>query len=194
MSNTDASPITTKALVSRGPFSAGQWALEDVTLRVLKPDEVAIEIVASGICHTDLHCGDTPTDQGVPGVYYPRVLGHEGQVNPPRLPPTTQPPAHTRSHQAPATSSAPAAPSRISPPATPSSSPSRTAEPATSAPPARPRTARPSSTSTSSGSPSSFPLLRVPHRISAAASSANPASRATPSSATSASSAWRGWA
>lgn len=78
MSNTDASPITSKALVSRGPFSAGQWALEDVTLRALNPDEVAIEIVASGICHTDLHCGDTPTDQGVPGVYYPRVLGHEG--------------------------------------------------------------------------------------------------------------------
>lgn len=77
----DTSPITTQALVSRGPFSQGKWAVEDVTLRALKPDEVVVEIVASGICHTDLHCGNTPDDQGVPAVYYPRVLGHEGVVN-----------------------------------------------------------------------------------------------------------------
>ncbi|KAB2572129.1 Geraniol dehydrogenase [Lasiodiplodia theobromae] len=74
----DTSPITTQALVSRGPFSQGKWAVEDVTLRALKPDEVVVEIVASGICHTDLHCGNTPDDKGVPAVYYPRVLGHEG--------------------------------------------------------------------------------------------------------------------
>ncbi|KAL0259645.1 hypothetical protein SLS55_005382 [Diplodia seriata] len=74
----DTSPITTKALVARGPFSQGKWAVEDVTLRALKPDELVVEIIASGICHTDLHCGNTPDDQGVPAVYYPRVLGHEG--------------------------------------------------------------------------------------------------------------------
>ena len=67
-----------EALVARGPFSEGKWALEPVTLRALQPDEVLVEMVASGICHTDLHCGDTPADGGVPGVYYPRVLGHEG--------------------------------------------------------------------------------------------------------------------
>ncbi|GME25746.1 putative alcohol dehydrogenase protein [Neofusicoccum parvum] len=78
MANPDTAPITSKALVSRGPFSQGQWAVEDVTLRELKPDELVVEIVASGICHTDLHCGDTPADAGVPAVYYPRVLGHEG--------------------------------------------------------------------------------------------------------------------
>ncbi|KAL1621349.1 hypothetical protein SLS56_009235 [Neofusicoccum ribis] len=78
MANPDTAPITSRALVSRGPFSQGQWAIEDVTLRELKPDELVVEIVASGICHTDLHCGDTPADAGVPAVYYPRVLGHEG--------------------------------------------------------------------------------------------------------------------
>lgn len=71
--------MESKALVARGPLSEGKWALEGVRLRddMLKDDEVVVEIVASGICHTDLHCGDTPADRGVPGVYYPRVLGHE---------------------------------------------------------------------------------------------------------------------
>ncbi|KAI1856847.1 uncharacterized protein JN550_013649 [Neoarthrinium moseri] len=67
-----------KAIVSRGPFSEGKWAIEPVTLRELKEDEVLVEIIASGICHTDLHCGNTPDDKGVPAVFYPRVLGHEG--------------------------------------------------------------------------------------------------------------------
>ncbi|KXH31797.1 zinc-binding dehydrogenase [Colletotrichum simmondsii] len=67
-----------EAIVARGPFSEGKWAIEPVTLRDLRSDEVLVEVVASGICHTDLHCGNTPDDKGVPGVYYPRVLGHEG--------------------------------------------------------------------------------------------------------------------
>ncbi|PQK16178.1 hypothetical protein BB8028_0006g04990 [Beauveria bassiana] len=67
-----------EALVARGPFSEGKWALEPVKLRELRDDEVVVHMVASGICHTDLHCGDTAADAGVPGVYYPRVLGHEG--------------------------------------------------------------------------------------------------------------------
>lgn len=67
-----------EALVARGPLSQGKWSLEPVTLRDLQPDEVLVEMVASGICHTDLHCGDTADDLGVPAVYYPRVLGHEG--------------------------------------------------------------------------------------------------------------------
>lgn len=69
----------TKALVSRGPVSEGKWSIEPVKLRELEDDEVLVEIVASGICHTDLHCGNTPDDKGVPAVYYPRVLGHEGE-------------------------------------------------------------------------------------------------------------------
>ena len=66
--------------MARGPFSEGKWALEPVTLRELRDDEVLVEMVASGICHTDLHCGNTAADAGVPGVYYPRVLGHEGEI------------------------------------------------------------------------------------------------------------------
>ena len=68
-----------EALVARGPFSEGKWAIEPVTLRELRPDEVLVEMVASGICHTDLHCGNTAEGLGVPSVYYPRVLGHEGE-------------------------------------------------------------------------------------------------------------------
>lgn len=74
----DDQPFRTQALVARGPVSAGQWALEDVELRPLREDELLVEVVASGICHTDLHCGGTAPDAGVPGVFYPRVLGHEG--------------------------------------------------------------------------------------------------------------------
>jgi D-arabinose 1-dehydrogenase-like Zn-dependent alcohol dehydrogenase len=73
--------MESKALVSRGPFSSGGWAIEDVKLRELKDDELVVEMVASGICHTDLHCGDTPDDKGVPAVFYPRVLGHEGKCS-----------------------------------------------------------------------------------------------------------------
>lgn len=72
-----------EALVARGPFSEGKWAIEKVTPRELRADEVLVEMVASGICHTDLHCGNTPADQNVPGVYYPRVLGHEGKCQSP---------------------------------------------------------------------------------------------------------------
>lgn len=71
--------IKSRAIVARGPFSQGKWALEDVTLRELRTDEVIVEMVASGICHTDLHCGNTADDLNVPAVFYPRVLGHEGK-------------------------------------------------------------------------------------------------------------------
>ncbi|KAF4462975.1 zinc-binding dehydrogenase [Fusarium albosuccineum] len=67
-----------EAIVARGPFSEGKWAVEPVVLRELRPDEVLVEMVASGICHTDLHCGNTADNLGVPAVFYPRVLGHEG--------------------------------------------------------------------------------------------------------------------
>lgn len=74
-----------EALVARGPFSEGKWAVEPVMLRELRPDEVLVEMVASGICHTDIHCGNTPADAGVPSVYYPRVLGHEGRFQYPSI-------------------------------------------------------------------------------------------------------------
>lgn len=49
------------------------FAIEELELGELRPDEVLVEIAASGICHTDLIC----RDQWLP-VPLPAVLGHEG--------------------------------------------------------------------------------------------------------------------
>jgi aryl-alcohol dehydrogenase len=51
-----------------GPFELRELELDD-----LRPDEVLVEVAASGICHTDLIC----RDQWLP-VPLPAVLGHEG--------------------------------------------------------------------------------------------------------------------
>jgi len=51
----------------------GPFAIEELELGELRPDEVLVEIAASGICHTDLIC----RDQWLP-VPLPAVLGHEG--------------------------------------------------------------------------------------------------------------------
>ena len=80
-----------RAIVSRGPIKAGKWAVEEVTLRPIKDNELVVEMVASGICklqehcidyvltqegHTDLYFGDA--EPAPPFMFYPRVLGHEG--------------------------------------------------------------------------------------------------------------------
>jgi aryl-alcohol dehydrogenase len=49
------------------------FAVEELELGELRPDEVLVEVKASGICHTDLIC----RDQWMP-VPLPAVLGHEG--------------------------------------------------------------------------------------------------------------------
>lgn len=52
------------------------WKLEDITIsRNIKPDEVLVRMVATGICHTDLVFSFMPTELMGP---YPKVLGHEG--------------------------------------------------------------------------------------------------------------------
>ncbi|WP_330455668.1 NAD(P)-dependent alcohol dehydrogenase [Streptomyces sp. NBC_00820] len=52
----------------------GPFALEDLTLStVLRPDEVLVKVVASGLCQTDIHV----RDQHLP-TPLPAVLGHEG--------------------------------------------------------------------------------------------------------------------
>jgi aryl-alcohol dehydrogenase len=50
----------------------GPFLIEDVELSGPRPDEVLVEVVASGMCHTDLLVRDDR-----PGVL-PAVLGHEG--------------------------------------------------------------------------------------------------------------------
>lgn len=67
---------TTRAVVSYGPYQNGGWKLKNITLRPLKEHELLVELVASGICHTDLHFAGLESGYG---VYYPRIMGHEGQ-------------------------------------------------------------------------------------------------------------------
>lgn len=72
---------TTQAIVSYHPVdSKRQWILEDVDLLPAEAKEVIVQMVASGVCHTDLGCGSAPDGTpGFPVPPYPRVLGHEGK-------------------------------------------------------------------------------------------------------------------
>ncbi|KAF1989883.1 putative alcohol dehydrogenase [Aulographum hederae CBS 113979] len=67
------------AIVSRDAARDGGWKIEDVHLRPIKDDELVIQVVASGICHTDLVFGDAPAGSSSL-VQYPKVLGHEGKM------------------------------------------------------------------------------------------------------------------
>jgi Zn-dependent alcohol dehydrogenase len=71
---------STKAIVAREPrFSALSWALEPVHVSETPgPDEVLVEMVASGVCHTDIVLSAVP--EGTFGISYPKVMGHEGTV------------------------------------------------------------------------------------------------------------------
>lgn len=70
-----ASEKSPRALVSYGPLKAGGWKLENVSLRPLREKELLVEMVASGICQTDLHFAGAESGFG---MHYPRVMGHEG--------------------------------------------------------------------------------------------------------------------
>ena len=52
-------------------YSEHDWKLENLLTREPKEDEFLVEMIATGICHTDI--------AGYGGIY-PRVLGHEGQT------------------------------------------------------------------------------------------------------------------
>lgn len=75
----------TQAIVCRAPSGGNRnWALDQVAIAPPADDEAIVELVASGICHTDLICGsasDEALSLGLPR--YPRVLGHEGLSLPP---------------------------------------------------------------------------------------------------------------
>ncbi|KAL4745745.1 hypothetical protein BDW72DRAFT_211060 [Aspergillus terricola var. indicus] len=70
-----AAETSPRALVSYGPHKSGGWKLKNVALRPLRAKELLVEMVASGICQTDLHFAGMETGFG---VHYPRVMGHEG--------------------------------------------------------------------------------------------------------------------
>jgi aryl-alcohol dehydrogenase len=59
------------AAVADGPHSP--FRLAPVELAVPRPDEVLVEIRGTGLCHTDLAARD-----GIYGLPYPVVVGHEG--------------------------------------------------------------------------------------------------------------------
>ncbi|KAK5710186.1 hypothetical protein LTS12_028015 [Elasticomyces elasticus] len=68
-------PSIPRGLVSYGSYKSGAWKLQDLIVRPLQQGEVLVEMVAAGICHTDLHF--TGAETGL-GIHYPRVMGHEG--------------------------------------------------------------------------------------------------------------------
>ncbi|RSL53238.1 hypothetical protein CEP54_010520 [Fusarium duplospermum] len=71
---------TTQAIVSHAPEDGKRrWILENVQVSEPGEYEAIVEMVASGVCHTDLGCGTAPDGTpGFPVPPYPRVLGHEG--------------------------------------------------------------------------------------------------------------------
>lgn len=68
---------TAKAIVCHDTHSNGGWKMEEVKVRKPREGELLVEMVASGVCHTDALFGDLPDGAG-PLAFYPRVLGHEG--------------------------------------------------------------------------------------------------------------------
>ncbi|CAG9936420.1 unnamed protein product [Clonostachys rosea f. rosea IK726] len=78
--NTSTPQSFTEAIVSHPPVDGErQWKLEEIKIGKPAAYEAVVEIVASGICHTDLGCGTAPDGTpGFPVPPYPRVLGHEG--------------------------------------------------------------------------------------------------------------------
>lgn len=65
-------PVSYQATCAVVRESGGPFVLERVELSEPHPDEVLVEVVASGMCHTDLLVRDSRPDS------LPAVLGHEG--------------------------------------------------------------------------------------------------------------------
>ncbi|KAF2851263.1 GroES-like protein [Plenodomus tracheiphilus IPT5] len=75
--------IPAKGIVS---YSQHDWQWEDLLTREPHEDEFLVEMIATGVCHTDI--------SGYGGIY-PRVLGHEGAGRIIRLGSPTQSPLFT---------------------------------------------------------------------------------------------------
>ena len=63
-------PIPCKGVIA---YSQHDWQLADLLTREPKDNEFLVEMIATGVCHTDI--------SGYGGIY-PRVLGHEGNIPP----------------------------------------------------------------------------------------------------------------
>ena len=66
-----------RAIVSHDTLENGGWKMEDIFVRKPEKGELLVEMVASGVCHTDALIGGIP-DGAAPIAFYPRILGHEG--------------------------------------------------------------------------------------------------------------------
>jgi Zn-dependent alcohol dehydrogenase len=67
-------PFTTTSEGKKEP----NWNLEPVTLPAPGPNEIVVEMIATGICHTDIALSLYPIpDESTPK---PAVLGHEGNI------------------------------------------------------------------------------------------------------------------
>ncbi len=66
--------MKTTALVA--PAMGKPLEFRDIELDELRPDEVLVQIHATGICHADLACikGKIP-------VQFPNIFGHEGRID-----------------------------------------------------------------------------------------------------------------
>ncbi|KAK4950476.1 hypothetical protein LTR10_011458 [Elasticomyces elasticus] len=81
MSPTNTTP--TRAILASEPepqahIPGSNWTLSSILVpTTLKAGELLVEMVASGICHTDLLITSIPRHPSYP-LHYPRVAGHEG--------------------------------------------------------------------------------------------------------------------
>ncbi|KAK0308363.1 hypothetical protein LTR01_004990 [Friedmanniomyces endolithicus] len=65
-----------RAIVCHDTHANSGWKMEDVGVRKPGDGELLVEMVASGVCHTDVLIGGIPGG-AAPIAFYPRVLGHE---------------------------------------------------------------------------------------------------------------------
>ncbi|KAH9844593.1 Alcohol dehydrogenase GroES-like domain, partial [Teratosphaeria destructans] len=66
-----------KAIVCHDTHANGGWKMEEVSVRSPGEGELLVEMLATGVCHTDALVGDIPGG-AAPIAFYPRVVGHEG--------------------------------------------------------------------------------------------------------------------
>jgi Zn-dependent alcohol dehydrogenase len=71
-------PTKTRAIVCHDTLKNDGWKMEEILLRPLQPGELLVEMVATGVCHTDAFVGSLEAGSA-PIAFYPRVLGHEGE-------------------------------------------------------------------------------------------------------------------
>ncbi|MBI4954021.1 MAG: zinc-binding dehydrogenase [Myxococcales bacterium] len=79
-------PLTAQAVVVRAP--GARALLEPIVVDPPGPGEVRVRVLASGVCHTDLHC-----QKGEFGRSFPYLLGHEATAMVESVGPGVQSPA-----------------------------------------------------------------------------------------------------